>query len=732
MVAQRRAEAAQSVPISLVALDGGEIERQHITDILDLQKSAPGLNVQRGSQTSNTKISIRGVGSIGNTAIEPSVATFVDGVYIARPGAVLAGLNDVASVEVLRGPQGTLFGRNASVGAISFHTGLPSDKREFEASGEYGRFDRTRVTALANLPFNEVLSVRVSALYDDFEGYGDNLFAGGRYGGQESLSVRGAAQVEISPSLSWVVRADYQEATGDGAFPTTVLANSVTPTAAENFTRRLRGLTPTLDDTYSYDLYQTTAGSLNDDQWGVSSELSWGFGDFSLKLISAYRDWDNHQVDEEATLTPADLFGRDAEYGSQTHSEELQLVSPDDLMGGRLSFVSGLYYFDEDYRISNIINLGANYCDYIVGVVAAPLVPVCRAAPQAGASRILFDQTTQSYAAYGQATYVVAPSLRVTAGLRYSYDDKQGRFLSEVSNPGVVFQTAAEDEDLAFSGGEMTYRLNAVYTPAPNAMLFATYSTGYKSGGFDTSASLPSGSERVFEPETVQNYEAGAKTQFFRRRLTANATVFLMDVEDFQLRAYEGLTFRTLNAGSLRQQGVEFEVAVRPAPGLKLGVSGVRLDSRYTDFRNAPGLPGFGGVQDLTGTRAPNSPKWQGAASIDYYGSLPGTSGLGWSAGMNLSAQSDSDVGSSGDGNPQGIQAGYALLSARASLYVFDGGWEVYVSGQNLTDERYCTTIGIQALNGPLGLNDPVTGGAVQRCVLGAPRTLQVGTRLKF
>ncbi|KKI21972.1 hypothetical protein XM50_01385 [Sphingomonas sp. Ag1] len=714
----------------MTAVSSEQIERASITNVQDLPRIAPGFTAYRAPQAANTRLSIRGIGSSGNTAIEPSVGAFVDGIYIARPGPLLAAINDVASVEVLRGPQGTLFGRNASVGALSFRTNEPRKDFEGQLTAEYGNYDRARLTGVVNLPVSETIATRFSALYDRYDGYGRNLLDGSRVGENETLSFRGAVRAEVTPDLTWLVRGDYQRQRGDGQAIVTVDAATVTPTAAGNFARRLNGLVPRLDATYSYGVRQNTAGNLEDDQWGLSSDLALQAGDFTVRLLSGYRDWKNRQVERDISLTPADIFGRAARYRSKTHSQELQLLSPSDLLNDHLSFVGGLYYFREDYNIGSTTDFGTGYCNIYIRNVRPASLDACNAGPQQGAADSEFNQITTSYAAYGQATVKLTDQWDVTGGLRYSHDDKDGDIFAAVFNSAAAGIVAPDNASLRFNGGKLTYRANTTFRPVEDVMLFATVSSGYKSGGFDSGTGNTLGAARVFRPETTTNYELGFKTQTFDRKLTINGTLFRMDIDEFQLRSYNGVFFSVRNAGSIRQQGMEFEVNARPIKDLAIGLSATRLASEYTDFRNAPGLPGFGGTQNLTGARLPFSPKWQGNASIDYRAPTIG----GWEVGFNtrLAFNSDIDVGGGGDANPQGIQDGYALLGARVTLFSPSDRLEFAVAGENLTDKGYCTLKYSQTLAAGLGLNNAATGGTVQRCVLGEPRTVRFSAKFRF
>ncbi|MFC6198473.1 TonB-dependent receptor [Ponticaulis profundi] len=727
VTAQRRAENAQDVPISMMVVPETELAKANIDNIENLPRLASGLYVQRSPQAANTRISIRGIGSYGNAAIEPSVGAYVDGVYIPRPGPLLSALNDIASVEVLRGPQGTLFGRNAAVGALNIKTNLPGNELGGSVGLAAGSFGKVRADGVLNLPVSDTVNTRFSALYDRTDGFGYNQYNNSDLGEEETLSLRGAADIELSGNLNWVVRGDYQKMTGDGTGPVTLMASTLTPEGRQNFIDRLNGLTPRLDTDYSRVVRQTPGNNLDSDQWGISSQLTWDIGDASVNLISSYRDWDYTQSDRDLTFTSADLIGRDGSFLSRSHSEELQYISP---QTGDLTYVAGLYYFNEQYDIHTDYNLGTGYCNILMANAIPVLQAPCLAGPQQQAAITDFKQTTDSYAAYGQATYEFSPVWDVTVGLRYSRDEKTAQFYSEAANRAAAIIVVPDSADLSYSGDKVTYRLNSRYRPTSNTMLFATVSTGYKSGGFDTGAGSAFGTDRVFAPETVSNYELGIKSDWLNRTLTANATLFRMDVDDFQLRAYDGTAFSVRNAGSIRQQGAEFDLSWMPSQDLTLSLNGTHLDSEYTSFENAPGLPGFGGVQNLTGEEVPYSPEWQGTAIVDYRTPLLSDIDIGFNG--RVSYTSDNDVGGGGDNNPQSIQEAFALVGATVTLYGRDDTWQVSLSGENLLDEDYCTGMYGQTFGGPLGLQNPETGGITQRCLLGQPQTFRISTKYRF
>jgi len=624
-------KTSRAFPFPLTAFSGETLKAAGIQDIRDLRRITPALNIATSSQTANTRIQIRGIGTGGNSAVEPSVASFLDGVYIPRIGTLLPGLNDIASVEVLRGPQGTLFGRNASMGALLLRTTEPQRDYSAQLTASTGNYGRQRVSAILNAPINDDMAARLSVLAYKGDGFDRNDLTGKRIGRKDGVSVRGSFKWNITDQLTWLLRGDYVNLSGDGYNTITVVENTVTPLAASNWTTRLdpdgagplQGVTPYLTGTYNRHVRQNTDGDLKDYQNGFSSDLTWNLSDgYQVKWISSYRDWKDVQYQASAQNMPILVQHRTGFYDSQTHTEELQLLSPETILDGKLSYVAGLYYFNEAYDIGQNIDLPPAFCDiFIRNTSTAARLALCKASPQVQATRLWFSQDTESVAAYTQATYKLTDKFSITGGVRYTHDDKSGIMKSVQNNP--IAAQAPEVSPLATKAEKVTYRLNGSYQASDDVMFFASFSTGFKSGGFDSSpptTAAVGSKNRTFRPETTENAELGIKSQWFDRRLIANATLYRTKVQDLQFRSFDGVTFKTQNNGTVRQQGLEFDALARPIPPLTLTLSAAFLDSKYLVFKGAPPLPAFTTPQDLTGQRLPYSPRWQGATSAQYVG----------------------------------------------------------------------------------------------------------------
>jgi iron complex outermembrane recepter protein len=780
VVAQRRAENLQDVPISIAAFSEQTLVDANVSQIEDLETLAPNFTAKRGPQVANFRLNVRGIGAFANNAVEPSVAAFIDGVYVPRPGTLVGNFLDIEGVEVLRGPQGTLFGRNASVGALSLRTAAP--EREFSArvSGEYGTGDRYRLDGHVNVPVGDNAAIRVAALGQWFDGYWVNRLDGQRFGGTDDFAIRGSFLLDLD-RVRWTVRADYSRSTGDGYGNVDFVAASVTPAQLTALQTRIGGMLPdtNLEDNLANQFLRL---DLDDRQAGVWSTLALDVGSVEIRLINSYRDWDNSQLDGDTLFLPVPFSSRQSAYGSQSHNHELQFISPTgQWLGGRLDLVAGLYYFQEDYQVDEQLNLEAQFCNVLFAAPTAAAMAQrssCNSFLATGggpnASDQQFEQSTESIAAYAQGTIRLLDPLSLTLGIRYTRDEKTGRYDQTIATSFAAPFRAPErltlpdiDED------QFTYRISLNYRPNDDILLFANYSTGYKSGGYNSGGGSPAQTlvdaagnpildangnvqtRRVFDRETVHNYELGARTSWLNDRLRANFTAFRMDIDGFQDRAFDGVSFSFRNAGQLRQQGVEFDALIRPSRNVSFTAALAYLDSAFTDYPNGAGLPGFpaligttanpAATQDLRGLANAYSPRWSGSFGAEIGGEF-GTSGLAWRLNSNVSFTSDHSIGGTTDGNPQTVQDGYALLGARATIEARDGQWSFSVFGTNLTDASYCQAAIYQPLGAQLGLNNQVftgqtgliaagvtgTGSTAVRCFRSDPRAYGASFTMRF
>ncbi len=745
VTAQKRAENVQDVPVSIVAFTGETLQKTNVVTVQDLGKIATNFSAVRGSSAAGLRLNIRGIGAFGNSAIEPSVGVYLDGVYIPRAGSILGSFLDIEGAEVLRGPQGTLFGRNSSAGALSLHSALPKKEFSGRITAEVGNGGRYKAEGYLNVPLGENVAFRVAGLGQKFRGYFLNALDGRTYGGSDDYAGRASLKAKFG-NFEWTLRADYSKSDGDGFANYDFDSSSVNAAQLAALQTRLGGLLP---DTNLNDrvFNQSVEANFKDRHWGLSSDLSLDVGGSTLRLINSYRDWQSDQIDGDVTFLPVPILSREGNFGSKSQNHELQFISPEkQWLGGALDLVAGLYYYRESYRVDEQLNQRAQFCNVLTP--AGGVRNACNANLSATGGRNATDQdvfqTTKSFAAYGQANFHIAEPLTLVLGGRWTQDEKSGRYSQVITNPFVGGLRAPEV--LTFpdlSEDRFTYRIGLNFKPSEDVLIFGSYSTGFKSGGYNSGGGSPSlstfdalgnliSTRRVFGRESVKNYELGVKSSWLDGSLTANVTLYRLDINGYQDRSFNGVSFDLRNAGALRQQGVEFDAVLRPSRNFSVTTSVAYLDSAFIDFKNGTGLPGLGGVQDLTGKPATFSPEWSGNLGVDWTGNIGG-SGLSWALNSNLSFVSDQYNGAITDANPQSIQDGYAVLGARATLNGRDDRWSLSVFGSNLTNTQYSNLSIIQVLDGPLGLRNGVfPGSSGTRRVHANPRTYGASVTFRF
>lgn len=729
VTAQRREQNIQDVPISISAYSGDFLRDNGIGTVSEVARMTPNFTVSFGSQETNTRLAIRGIGSVGNNALEPSVGVFVDGVYYPRPGTTLGRVLDVKSFEVLRGPQGTLFGRNTPVGALNISTNDPTDMFALNLEASAGDYAAWGLRSVLNGPLGETASGRFAIQYFERDGYGFNTYDGKDFGARDELQTRGKVKFDFNDRSSLLLTADYSKLNGEGGV--LEVLNSTDSPYFEGTLQALFGASASTRDSYDWVINQDQRDKLDDTQWGISADFNYQTSaDFRFRSITAYREWQADSV-ESALRIPTNMIPRFTDYQTDTFSEELQLLSPE---GESVDWILGLFYYRENYTINQAFSAGDTYCVPVVAVFLGPeAAGQCLAFEQDRFVESDFTQSLDSFAGFGQFTWYINEKWSVTGGGRCTHEKKDGDFIQVVRNPYATLIRSPEIvTGMRVDDSHFTWLANLSWYPNDELMLYATASTGYKSGGFNSEgAEQPLGAEkRVFGPEDSTNYELGIKSTLFHNSMTANINLYRLDLNDFQNLGFDGLSFIVLNAGKLRQQGVEADINWVPTSALRI-VSGVSyLDSEYLSFPGAPGLPGDPGTQDLKGERSTFSPKWQASVQADWTGSL--TSNLDWRLGGGWRYLSEQNIGSVTNNNPQTIQAPYSLFNARISVIAVTGKWDVTLFGENLGNAGYCVNLFDQPFGAQLNAQDATANTMVQRCQAGPPRTWYLRARWWF
>ena len=745
VTAQKRAENIQSVPLSIVSLSGDTLRTAGINDPADLQKLVPSLTISSVSFASGLTVRIRGFGSASNTAVDSEVASYLDGAYVPRPGALLSSFLDVKNIEVLNGPQGTLFGRNATLGAISINTNAPSTtKQTLSLSAEGGNYGTYRGTGVVNLPVSDTFAVRFAAQGSHTDGMFHNELDGKTYGRSTGVVMRLSTKWQIAPDVTWILRGDYTHTSGDGVYPPTVYTNTATPaalTAFNSFITRNGGTLGVYSNDPSYTVNQVIPNPfLHDRQYGITSDLRWSVAhDLDLRLIDSYRNWRNDQLAGDTVATSLNLLSIEILTTSKAQSHELQLVSAKDaFLNHKLGVTAGLYYAQEDYALTTNFDLGSQFCQAVLGRAGPATVNRCLAQPQQDAGFSAFAQDAKSYAGYVQGDYKILPDLSLALGVRHTIDDKDGTF-SQAPNNFALGSLVVNDRNnvLRLRNNNTSVRASLSWQITDKVMAFGTFSTGYKAGGFNSgaAATVLGVTARTFAPETVKDYELGLKSTFLDGNARANITLFNTALKNFQDRSFNGTAFLIRNAGDVRSRGVDVDSQFLPINHIRLNFSATYLDSIYTNNTGAPGLDGCTGlpgcptVQNLNGARLQFAPKLQGNAGIEWRSSEFGNGlTLVFGAGEHFT----SSFLTSNNDNPQSRLPGYATTDLRLGLSSAGNRWTVELFGTNVFDKHYLTSTEPQPLGAVLGVNNTATGTTLYRGFLGTPATYGGRLSLNF
>ena len=657
VTAQKRKEKLQDVPIAVTAFDSRDLEKIEAGDMRDIAIRTPGFTMTLFN-VGEPQYSIRGVGSTSDSAAgEASVAVFVDEIFIGRPAGANFGFLDLERIEVLRGPQGTLFGRNTSGGAISVTTARPSHTPSSKFYASYGNYNAVEASGVINAPLNERVAARLSLGYRDHGGYSHHILTGADLDGGSNASARFQLLIDASSATSILLRADAASDRGDGLarvpFP-------VFPTTATS--ALIRALYP--EDTNLRLAYSDPASFQNRDVHGASAHIEHELGFGTLASISAYRRTKLAQLEDLSVLPPPwVLVSLDrVDETARQFSQELRLASSP---GREFTWVAGLYYFTE-----SVVRDESFYTRF-------SLVP-----PAGG--NVLFNQdvSNKSSAIFGQLDYPVARDLNLSVGLRQTHDYKRAdqaaiNLDAADATPGIpLFPGQPYHIVASKSWNALTGKFGLDYRMDRDKLLYASVSRGYKSGMFPSQNNSIQSVAVPLEPERVWNYEVGVKTEWLDRRLRLNANAFALDYKDLQQFNLTPQLVLVAFSVDAKIKGAEIEMLAAPAKWLMLGANASYLDTRVTNGVFA----GF----NLNGNRLARSPQTTcnifGEASTEVAGGM-------------LSARVDyarkdrfyTDAANSATN----LVPAYSLVDARLAYAPRGSGLEFSIWGKNLSNTLY-------------------------------------------
>lgn len=698
--ARRRQEKAEDVPIPIAALSGADLDASGQSRLESLNEHLPSTNIEF-TNPRQTSIAVRGLGNNpADDGLESSVGVYMDGVYLGRASMANVDLADLDQIELLRGPQGTLFGKNTTAGVVNITTRLPSFNPELLAEGSYGNLGYYQAkVAASDALIGDTLAGRISFVRTFQDGFVHDPINGQDYNGINRSG--GRAQLLWKPSGDLTVRFiadDSSERENSGA----ATLYSAGPNGGQKYYNAIAAAGATV----IYDPnYETTTingrQQMQSDNTGYSLQADWKTGDYTITSITAYRSW-FFQPDNDADGTNLDAF-RDAGQRVRDHqeSEELRLVSPE---LGPVDFVTGLYWFEQQQHNDSYTQYGSD------GLAIGDL-RLGSAAWADGDVATRQHLRTESDSVFGQLSYKPIAGLELTGGIRDTYEQKSVSVAEATGGiTNSTFSATYPTESigpLARYDNDVSALLSASYKLTPNVLGYISVSRGVKSGAIDPR--IPSGglpvSSLYVSPEVAKDAEIGLKSTLLDRRLTWNANLFWTQVHDYQTTLLEppslGTTFIQVlsNIPGVRTRGVESELQFRPVQGLSLDFTGSFNDAKYTDYAGAPCSaeallaagnlnPGQNGFScNLTGKQLVGAPSWILNPAIQYSWNLPG--------GATSTAAADYAwrswfYGSADDSNLARVPS-YGLFNLRWSFESDVGKHPLSVSlwSHNLFDKRY-------------------------------------------
>ncbi|WP_171905797.1 TonB-dependent receptor [Sphingobium phenoxybenzoativorans] len=602
VTAERREASVQRTPIAISAVGGEALRSKQIVDIESLSTQVP--NVTFGRNNGTTKVFIRGIGLDAISQGQDSrVAIYTDGIISARSQAALLGFYDVERIEVLAGPQGTLYGRNATAGAINIITTDPGDRLDGYGTLTVGNYGLIRTEGAVGGPLSDTVSARLAFQTSDRNGYGENISTGQDVDDERTRGVRAKVKIEPSSSLKIILEADYYKLDDhSGSFHYLAQQPGFTPPSI------IRGFVKpdNVRDVAGTDPRQKM------ESYGGSATVSLDLGGTQLTSLTGYRRFKQFLAAPLDGTTGGYVSTNQREWAKQ-FTQELRLARSI----GPVDILLGAYYFHEK-------NFGGSDVQLSPALFGGPVTPMLQGALNAG------TQVTNAYAAFSQVTVNITDRLGIDLGLRYS---KEKRSLAEYSqfdianvfNPAMLFipnPALATFQSQKASWNSTDPKATIHYQFADTVFGYATYSQGFKSGGFNFGYL-----QTAFAPEKIKDYEVGLKADLFDRKLRANIAGFWYDYTNLQVTVVEGIRTVTRNAAGARIYGLEGQFTALPVDDLQLKLNLSWLHSEYTKYISPdPSLPGQGpitlpdGTQafDLRGNQLAYSPKYKIDGEIGY------------------------------------------------------------------------------------------------------------------
>lgn len=743
VTAQKREESLSDVPISIVAISGDRLNQSGIKDLSQLSEYVPNLVISESTISSN--IYMRGVGSGINRAFEQSVGMFIDGIYMGRSRQYRSAFLDLERVEVLRGPQGILFGKNTIAGALKLTTAKPTPGEELNGSLmlEYGTYDSHNAVGILSGGLSDTVGLRLAVKDSSSDGWVKDTFQNVEAPDSDEQLVRLAFSWKPSDDLQLNGKVEHSEFESTGYSLQSVglepLGGLAEFTAAQIYAADPRF------ETRANDL-KSTDGFLADDSRetdvdNAALNIDYMLGDHKLTLVTGYSAYEfSDRLD--ADFAPIKFLSTNDDSEYDQWSQEIRLTSPG---AETFDYITGLYWQTNELKTHFWSDVDVAVIDPVLsavyGTIPCPAGPDlslldCGLVPTNFSRDTNFSQETDTYSAFFQGTWAVTDTLRLIFGGRYTKEEKDFyrssaitpfQDLGVVGGPqeqtmAAVLQVAVQLPEYSEKRTEshFTPSLKAQWDISDDVMLYGLVENGFKSGGFNANADATAENQE-FEEEEALGMEMGMKATLLDGRARLNAAIFRTNYDDLQVTTWNGFAFVVGNAAESVSQGIELDGEFAISDYLTAGVAIAYLDSHYESFETA-GCPAATiaagqSVCDLTDETTPFSPEYSGNLFVNYV--WPFENGMELRVGADLNYSDEFYVDSDLDENLK--QDSYYKINAYVALAGADDRWEVAVIGKNITDE---TTISV-------GLDQPLIAGGYTAFVEN-PREVMVRLKLAF
>jgi iron complex outermembrane receptor protein len=698
VTAQKRAESLQDVPISMAYVSGEALEKAGLTTVEQLSATLPNFTVTQEQITD--RISIRGIASGGNQGFDQSVGMFSNGVYLPRGEQIRSAFLDVGAVEVLRGPQATLFGKNTIAGAVNVTPRKPTEEFESQIKVKYEtEYESTGVSGFVSGALSKTLSARLAFDINDNGGFVENVVTGTDDQDSESTNFRLSFEWSPTDNLTAYLSHEQYSFEGDGK-PIEVIhdeiinADGTVGGSQCRFTdcdyNYSNGVT-NVDGTPGFDVE-----AFSDLDTGLTTlRFDYDIDGYTVTAISGYSTSELDEMNPGQHRVPQQTNANQL-LDFEQFSQELRIVSP---TGGTIDWLAGFYYETNELKFDEGINIHA------VNLLGGEL------GPNNLSIGTDFDQESDTLAAFSQATWNISDSVRTTFGLRYGKEEKDAtqiysfndlaagsRLADVITEAGAAATAANFNFDESTSNGSRTQEnwspsINVQWDLNEDVLLYASTSIGYKSGGFDARMANSETSDFEFDEEKATTYEIGTKTTLLDGAAEVNAAIFHTEYEDLQFSAFNGgFAFIVDNAANATLQGLEVDFRWRANEKLTLSGGGAYLDFEFEDFLNGPcnayetaAYTGAGACSvDLSGESSPNTPEFSFNLNADWVQPLADAMELNVILSMNY----EDEFRVSQDVDPILSQDAYAKYNLRVALNSTDDTWSVSVLGSNLTNEK--------------------------------------------